>query len=373
MMLKKIVSYSTPLFFMMTAGMFALYNYFYYSTIPAYEKKLTAMVHDRAQEINTYLNEQERNAVKLSKETTILDAFKTINASTITTLLAAHKEIMGFKNVFLIDKSGAVIFSTTDKNIVGTNVTQHTTSSLGKSYERAAMTLTNDFSNFNFNEPLQEPALFITIPILNEKKFIGALTYQLDEEKIYLIAHQYIGLEKTGEVVLARKDGSSIVFVAPTRNDPDLAFKKRAISTDKPLAIQHGALGQDGSGIATDYRDQHVVSAWQFIPKLDWGMDIKIDLHEILQSADTIYDIFILCLMMLILSILCTIYLFYPRIRHTLHSINTQFPCNKIPSVCKNPMFIILLLIIGCAAKNIILCKKDELFLRLTLKQSNRR
>src|SRR5579862_4677663 len=121
MMLKKIISYSTPLFFMMTAGVFALYNYFYYSTIPAYEKKLTVMVHDRAQEINNYLNQQEKNAVKLSQETTILDAFSALedilqqvqderkaenNSSnkkqSITTLLAAHKEIMGFKNVFLI-------------------------------------------------------------------------------------------------------------------------------------------------------------------------------------------------------------------------------------------------------------------------------
>jgi len=373
MMLKKVIKYSTFFLFIVTASIFALYNYFYYSTIPAYEKKLTAMVHERAQEINNYLNQQEKNAVKLSSEATILDAFSKKensaqrNPSTGSgraeeeTLLAAHKELMGFSNVFLIDKTGTIIFSTAEKIGVGTNITEHTTSSLGTSYERAAMTLTNDFSSFNFNELLQEPALFITIPILHEKKFIGTLTYQLDEEKIYLIAHQYIGLEKTGEVVLACKDGSSIIFVAPTRNDPDVAFKKRAISANKPLPIQHGALGQNGSGIATDYRDQQVVSAWQFIPKLDWGMDIKIDLHEILQSADIIYNIFILCLMMLILSIFCTIYLFYQRIRHRLHAINTQFPCNKIPSVCKNPMFIILLLVVGCAAKNIILCKKDEL------------
>ncbi len=164
-MLKKIVSYTTPLFFIITCGTFGLYNYLYYSTIPTYQKKLMIMVHDRADEINTYLNNQEKNAVQLSQETTMIDALKNkkIDEKIITTLLTAHKEIMGFKNIFLIDQQGTTVFSTADKIKSGTNVTQHTTSSLGKSYERAAMTLTNDFSNFNYNELLQEPALFITI------------------------------------------------------------------------------------------------------------------------------------------------------------------------------------------------------------------
>src|SRR5690242_13637186 len=81
MLTKKIICYTTPLFFIITASTFALYNYLYYSTIPAYQKKLVVMAHDRAEEINTYLNNQEKNAVQLSEETTIIDMLKNKNSS----------------------------------------------------------------------------------------------------------------------------------------------------------------------------------------------------------------------------------------------------------------------------------------------------
>lgn len=349
-LIKKIVGYTTPIFFVMTFGIFGLYNYMYYSTIPSYKKKLTIMAQDREQEINNYLNKQEEYAIELSQQKTISEVF--LSPSSNTSNINIGEKDMDFKNIFLIDKNGNVIFSTTQKNIIGTNIYQDDHSSLHKSYERAVMALTNDFSNFNFNQLLQEPALFITIPILKEKKFIGALAYQLDQEKIYRIAHQYIGLEKTGEVVLACKDESSIVFVAPTRNDPDLAFKKRPITDNNPLAIQASILGQEGSGIATDYRGQKIVGAWRFIPKLDWGIMIKIDHDEIEQPATLVYTLFLLALALLLLSFSMDCYLFYPQLKEKIIKINKQKPFNKIPNLLKNPFFITFLLFFGLTIKN---------------------
>src|SRR5579863_343098 len=369
MMLKKKISLIPIPLFIITCGIFGLYSYLHYSIVPRYQKNLEIMVHNRANEINTYLNEQEKNAERLSQEPAIIDALsnnsaqKPLNPQTITSLITTHKETMGFKNILLIDKSGTIIFSTTSKNVVDVNVNQpiYTNSSLSKSYERASMTMTNDFSNFNFNDLLQETALFITIPILKEKKFIGAVTYQIDQEKIYLITNQYIGLEKTGEVVLAKKDGTNVVFLSPTRNDPDLAFKKSALFVEPPLAIQASVLGQEGSGKSVDYRGKSIVGAWQFIPKLDWGIIVKIDLDEILQPTVAVYKFLMLFLLLLTLSLLINTYLFYPLIRQKLKNINHRSPCNKIPSLLKNPLFITLLIFCGLTIKNIIQCKKHQL------------
>ena len=181
---------------------------------------------------------------------------------------ASLKEKLLFKDIFLINNNGTIIFSTSKKNIININIKneKYIDSSLGKSYERALMTLTNDFSTFNFNELLHAAALFITIPIIHNKKFIGTLCYQLDEARIYLITHQYIGLGKTGEVALGKKEGDYVVFVSPTRHDPDLAFKKRTLFAHPPLSIQ-AATGQEGSGTAIDYRGEKVVGAWKFIPR----------------------------------------------------------------------------------------------------------
>src|SRR5579871_3206844 len=101
MLIKKTVGYATPLFFIMATGAFGLYNYIYFSTIPTYQKRLTEMVHQRTQDIHDYLNEQEKNAIQLAS-----------NFTPTQTSLTTHKENMGFKNIFFIDKDGIITFST---------------------------------------------------------------------------------------------------------------------------------------------------------------------------------------------------------------------------------------------------------------------
>ena len=365
-MIKKTVGFTSILLFIITGGIIGFYSYLRYSIIPTYQQKMAVMAQTRATEINTYLNEQEKNAIQLSQEPVIIDLLNNKpdnkgEQQSITALISTHKEPMGFKNIVLVGSNGTILFST-KKELIGININQplHTNSSLGKSYERASMTLTNDFSSFNFNTLLQEPALFITIPILKEKKYIGTLTYQLDQEKIYLITNQYIGLEKTGEVVLAKKEGPYAVFLSPTRNDPDLAFKRRMLLADSPLSVQASILGQEGFGQAIDYRGKQIVGAWQFIPKLDWGMIVKIDHNEIAQSTKTLYNLFLLFLIIFIISLLACIYAYHSLIRQKLITINNTAPLKKIPSFLKNPLFIALLIFCGITIKTIIQYKKSK-------------
>ncbi|HLJ31731.1 MAG TPA: cache domain-containing protein [Candidatus Babeliales bacterium] len=361
-MIKRITSSLSLFIFILTCSAFGVYYYLYYSTIPHYQQALHKMAQTRTEQINTFLNTQENYALQLSKEPALINLLKNNTATTdqaIVHLLSTQQSTMGFKNIFLINNTGTILFSTTKDNIANISITEsrYKNSSLSQSYQRASMTLTTDFSSFNFNDVLNEPALFITIPVLEDKKFIGTLAYQLDQEKIYLIAHQYIGLEKTGEVVLAYKEGEFIIFAAPTRHDQDLAFKKRAISTDKPILIQKSILGQNGYGTGIDYQGNAVVGAWHFIPKLDWGMVVKINRDEIVSSMHTIYIIFLLCLLLLLISLLCNTYLWWPSITRASHHLNTEYPYNKIPLLLKNPLFILFIIFLGFSAKNIILCK----------------
>ena len=371
-MIKKIATYALILFFIILCGTCGLYNYSHYSIIPTYQEQLISMTDKRVEEVGNYLNIQEENAIKLSQEQTIINTLynKSVlqqnsdikEPQSVSTLIAAHKATMGFKNILLIDKTGTILFSETKQDIVGTNINQplYTASSLGKSYERASMSLTNDFSDFNFNILLEEPAVFITIPILKEKKFIGAVAYQLDQEEIFLITNQYIGLKKTGEVILAKKEGPHAVFLSPTRNNPDLAFKKITLFTHHPIAIEASVLGQEGSGAATDYRDKKVIGAWKFIPKLDWGITIKIDQDEAFQSTSTLYYLLLLFLAIFLITLAITTYLFYPFIQQVLISINSKKPISMLPSLCKKPLFIALLIACGFATKTMYQCLTNQ-------------
>jgi hypothetical protein len=360
-MLKRLVVPLSLCFCIVTCCLFGWYYYMQRSIIPIYQKKLSTMIDARISEMMTYLDVQEKNAIQLSQETKILNALsisseqKSLNTNqqhAIADLIAAHKEDMGFKNLLLIDKNGTIIFSTSKKIIINQKV--NIDSELGKSYERAMMTLTNDFSRFSFDELLQEPVLCITIPILKEQKYIGSLSYQLDQEKIYLITNQYIGLGKTGEIALGKRDGEYAIFLSPTRNDPDLAFKKRMLFTHPPLSIQAAILGQEGSGKAIDYRGEKVVGAWKFIPKVDWGMIIKIDLIEILEPAQKIHTYFLIFFFIFIVCMMLTIYFYLPRIQHKLDTISKSKLYKKIPRLAKNPIFILFLIFLGVTAKNVI-------------------
>ena len=368
-MIKRIIVPLTLILFVITCSILGWYYYQCHSIVPTYQKNLTVMAQKRTDEIATYLNQQEACAVKLSQQYDIITLLQntslhttasTVEKGNLTAIINSHKDSMNFKNIILTDAAGIIIFSTTKNKLIGTDLSKHTHSSLGKSYERATMTLTNDFSHFSFNELLQEPALFISIPIVYNKKFIGILSYQLNEEKIYLITHQYIGLQKTGEVVLARKEDESIVFIARTRNEPDIAFKKRPLFSSQALAIQQSVLGQEGSGTTCDYRGKKIVGAWNFIPKLDWGMLVKIDLNEILEPTGILYNLFLVALFLFILSLFASMYCFWPRIRKKIATINSLPPCNEIPVVLKNPLFIALLITSGLAIKNIVQCERKK-------------
>ncbi len=359
---KKITLSISLVLFIMMSSLLALHYYKLHIIIPQYEKLLSKIVDDRSREMNAFFAQQEKNAVQLAQQSVIQNALehKKVDEATkkaIATLIESHKEKMLFKNIILLDSTGTISFST-EEVLVGKNLTPApwASSSLNDSYQRAMMTLTNDFSYFNFNPLLKTNALFISIPILKEKKFIGVLAYQIDQDKIYQIVHQYIDLEKTGDITLACKEGSSAIFLAPSRNDPDLSFKKIALFTEVPPAIQPAVLGQVGSGIAQDYRGKKIVGSWKFIPKVDWGMLASIDYDEIIEKTNSTKLLFIIFLMIFLFSFFITILLYCRTIHQALHDINNHAPCNKIPPLLKNPLFILLLIFLGLAIKSGVEC-----------------
>lgn len=341
----------------------AYFSYHRYTIIPHYTKIVTDIAQIRSQEIDTFLLEQEKNAATLAQEILKNNSFSDAsitqqNEKDLSPLINSYQEKMLFKNIILIDAKGAIHYSTTHENIVGKVITEteYAHSSLSGSYERAIMTLTTDFSYFNFNSLIKTNALFITVPLLKEKKLVGALAYQIDQEKIYLITNQYINLEKTGEVVLACKDNSSVLFLSPSRNDPDLAFKKIPLSTETPSAMQTCVLGQEGSGMSIDHRNKKIIGAWEFIPKLDWGMLVKIDYDELLEKTNVTKQLLVILLLIWISLLLLIFCLHASTFKRTIRIINNHAPCNKIPSLFKNPLFILLLIFSSLVVKNTIKC-----------------
>ncbi|MCP4411027.1 MAG: PAS domain S-box protein, partial [Gammaproteobacteria bacterium] len=130
------------------------------------------------------------------------------------------------------------------------------------------------------------PAAFVAAPILREGKLIGVVALQVGSGKINEMVKDYSGLGKTGEIVVASKDGDKVVFVMPLRYDPDAAFRKKlAIGNGIALPLQNAANGSKGRGECIDYSGKEVLAVWRFLPDLRWGVVVKIDKEEVFASV----------------------------------------------------------------------------------------
>lgn len=184
-----------------------------------------------------------------------------------------------FEELLVIDTDGRVLVST-----------------YGEHKDRSAVSLPyfQQGSKATFVQPVYESpitkriTMVIATPIYDQdRKLLGVLAARLNLERFFRLIGDHTGLGQTGETVVGKKIDSEIVFMAPTRHNAEAALKvKIPIDSDRAQGLQDAARGQSGSGVTRDYRDVATLSAWQYVPSLDWGLQVKIDYAEAIHTAD---------------------------------------------------------------------------------------
>ena len=149
-------------------------------------------------------------------------------------------------------------------------------------------------------------AVLVAAPVQNlEGKIVGIIAYEINMAPIYELIQDSTGLGQTGETLIARKVDNKVLFLNPLRHDLNAALK-RTVSFGKKQAIpiQEALKGNDGHGLAIDYRGKEVIAAWRYIPDLNWGMVAKIDASEAFETAVRLRDfVLILVIAVMVLSI----------------------------------------------------------------------
>lgn len=303
--------------------------------------------------INSYLKTEEKNARLLADSTEI----KQLNSA--EAVISEAQKSMNFNNVLIIDNHKKIIFSLTNKHLIGKQLTSQD-SLLYLSYERAMMSLTPDFSEYGHDPLFKTPTLFISVPIIHDKKCKGILAYECNLQPLSSVTHHYTGLGNSGEIVLAQENDSFITYVAPSRHDRELAFKRKKISIKHPPAIQASILGNQGMGKAIDYRNTPVIGAWTFITKINWGLMVKIDQKEAEESLSLLFYILLLCIACTTLVIVITEWIYNKQITATIESFAHKSFIRHIPASCKNYFFILLLVSLGLLCKSITLYYKEQ-------------
>jgi HAMP domain-containing protein len=134
-----------------------------------------------------------------------------------------------------------------------------------------------------FLSPITERlTMVIATPIRDHsQRVVGVLAARLNLETFFRLLADDTGLGRSGETVIGRKIDSEVLFMAPTRHDPEAASNRRiTIGGDHSRPLQEAARGQAGTGYAIDYRGHEVLAAWRHIPSLRWGLVVKMDRDE---------------------------------------------------------------------------------------------
>lgn len=193
-------------------------------------------------------------------------------------------------DILFISVKGDIIFSIRHESDLGRNIydPDFYSHSLSKAVDSAALFLTTSPSDFDLYPPSDQPALFVAAPILSEDKLLGTIVFQIKPETLYNFAVNYTGLPTTGDIVLFKLSGNKVIATTPMRFYDNAALNYSVqVGSRTSIPAQKAVTGDTGVGFAVDYRGKDVLARWSYLPRLHWGMVVKVDRDEILQP---IYD-----------------------------------------------------------------------------------
>lgn len=193
-----------------------------------------------------------------------------------------------FYDLLLMDTAGNVIFSLAHESDLGTNLRSgpYRETELAKGFNLTLRTLQTRLSRFAPYAPSRNrAAAFLTAPVLDQDKAIGVLALQLDVRKLESVTADRTGLGRTGETVLAQRDGNEIFYTGTLRHIRDAAYRYRVPLAAAAPPMRKALAGDRGDGLVRDYAGVECVAAWRYLSTLRWGMVVKIDSAEALAPA----------------------------------------------------------------------------------------
>jgi len=271
--------------------------------IQQWTEHLNDIVHDKVARIDLYVKEITHSVTTLANVPVVVQSlqqaskyysehklkpenFPELNSSTLT-FLRDTQQRMEYYDIFLINKSGDIIYTLLKEKDLGSNLKKdpYRESGLAWAFNQAITLHAPKISSFFYYPPSHKSAAFIAAPVFSGNELIGAVAIQLNEDSLFNIFKDYVGLGKSGELVAGKKlENGTIVAAGPLRNRPKALEKGLIFSKDTNIPILQAALGKKGSGLTIDYRGHKIVAAWDYIPSLSWGLVLKIDQSEAFSS-----------------------------------------------------------------------------------------
>ncbi len=301
-------------------------------------QNLEATSRRQSREIKFYLKNQERFVTILSLTSDVIRSLMVLNridqATTeegrdskqleelrrsFTPILKGIVDQFDFQQMFLVNIDGNINLNIGDNSSNYSNLFEGplVNTELGKVFKKTMMFMTPQVSDFSFAQETGQLIFYLAAPVLSSEKLVGVIILQLDASNIYAITQNYVGLGLTGETIICAMVQGEIMILNPTREsnneDSETTFIAKK-ATDE--AMKKALSGDRGTEEITDYRGVKVLAAWEYLPKMRWGLIVKIDKAETLRPAMELRQLSILIGLMTLIVVLAATILIAKSITH---------------------------------------------------------
>ncbi len=264
---------------------------------------VTLTARAKAERIESFITERREAAIALARTPAVADRFRRLQTAvrskgvdsaqyaqveaSLRPFFSRYLRDFGFADLFLMAKTGQGVFAVNEREGLGFNYESGPFSgteraSAFKSVRDSGQPVLVGFDSFAVNQR----NAYIGLPLADSTGTIGVAVFEVGKEFIFAVIGDHAGLGETGETVLAAQRGDEVVVVAPTRFDGDLPVGRRvAVGTRDNTALDQAVGGKSGRGSGRDYRGRAVLAAWQPLPTLGLGLEVKMDTSEVLAPA----------------------------------------------------------------------------------------
>lgn len=267
---------------------------------------LNVITENRTAQINTYFDKVKYGMSELQSASEIKNGGESTSAapsdgfafdmpsdsasepaagSPLEDYLNSQKDVLGFDQLYITSKTGAISASTDSKLSSGKNFLDPD----GTSFDHGSRDL-------HFSAVFKDSTdyfLYVLGPIDSGRQLLIA---KLKLNEFYKKTLQnYTGLGKTGEIILAKQDPSSkkVMLASPLRGEQNAPIKLLE-SNDRVVSPFRKVFdGVEGSGTGRDYRDASTLQVWKKLDHAGWAVIGKIDQEEADGQATGLAKIFI--------------------------------------------------------------------------------
>jgi PAS domain S-box-containing protein len=268
----------------------------YRTVMTQWESRQSSIAYDRARRVSDWLRERQADARLFATRPSVRAALRawydsgrfsvqSTAGQEMKELLDRTAALYGYAGVYVLDRnarvvaqsSGAAPLSLRLAEISGT-VTRTGTFRIDLLGDAPHRTLIS-FSGPVFPRPF--PAEASQSP--GQSLGVGILVAHASQTLFPILTREGVPT-RTGETILARREGDDIVFFSPLRHvaagSPNLRLRLSAAPVPARTALDGGEAFVD----YTDYRGVPVLASTQHIPLTAWGLVRKIDREEALAA-----------------------------------------------------------------------------------------